>query len=332
MNNFTFFLTAVDSSSAGCSSVVSTTFTSILAVISIVTLVGNMLIVIAFIKTPSLRTSTNYYIVNMAVSDFLGPFFSWPLYTSDGMLAPNVFISGSLASAVCKVGMYLRAVSLAVSVLSLVLIALDRFVATVYPFKAMMIMNVRIRALFLALSWIIPIFWGMPYVLFAKIIKIDDQTFCRFMMSDGSMTIFNSFGIVLLYVFPLVTIIALYFVRALKKTPNVLKGHEDAKRRKQNHRIVKILISIVFAFFICWTPLCVYLILKKLHPSLFLKDNCLFLAGFCYYVFPSLSTAVNPVILFVFGTNYNQALRTLCPALFCTCKCASRVKQLSCLV
>ena len=293
-----------------------------------------MLIVIAFIKTPSLRTSTNYYIVNMAVSDFLGPFFSWPLYSSDGMLAHNVFISGSLASAFCKLGMYLRAVSLAVSVLSLVLIALDRFVATVYPFKAMMIMNVRIRALFLALSWIIPILLAMPYVLFAKIIKIVDQTFCRFMMSDGSMTIFNSFGIVLLYVFPLVTIIALYvmIIRALKKTPNVLKGHEDAKRRKQNHRIVKILISIVFAFFICWTPLCVYLILKKLHPSLFLKDNCLFLAGFSFYVFPSLSTAVNPVIFFVFSTNYNQALRTLCPALFCTCKCASRVKQLSCLV
>lgn len=143
----------------------------------------------------------------MAVSDFLGPFFSWPLYSSDGMLAHNVFISGSLASAFCKLGMYLRAVSLAVSVLSLVLIALDRFVATVYPFKAMMIMNVRIRALFLALSWIIPIFLAMPYVLFAKIIKIVDQTFCRFMMSDGSMTIFNSFGIVLLYVFPLVTII-----------------------------------------------------------------------------------------------------------------------------
>ena len=189
-------------------------------------------------------------------------------------------------------------------------------------------MNARIRALSLALSWII------PYVLFAKIIKIDDQTFCRFMMSDGSMTIFNSFGIVLLYVFPLVTIIALYvmIIRALKKTPNVLKGHEDAKRRKQNHRIVKILISLVFAFFICWTPLCVYFILKKLHPSLFFKDNCLFLAGFSFYVFPSLSTAVNPVILFVFSTNYNQALRTLCPALFCTCKCTSRVKQLSCLV
>ena len=333
MNNSTLLLAAVNSSSAGCSSLVSTTFTSILGVISIVTLVGNMLIVIAFIKTPSLRTSANYYIVNMAVSDFLGPFFSWPLYTSDGMLAPNVFISGSLASAVCKLGMYLRAVSLAVSILSLVLIALDRFVATVFPLKAMMIMNVRIRALFLALSWLIPIFLAMPYVLFAKIIKIDDQTFCKFMMSDGSVTIFNSIGIVLLYVFPLITIIALYvmIIRALKKTPNLLKGHENAKRRKQNHRIVKILISIVFVFFICWTPLCVYVILKNLHPSLFLKDNCLFLAGFSYYVFPSLSTAVNPVILFVFSTNYNQALRTVCLALFRTCKCAPRVTQLSCL-
>ena len=72
-------------------------------------------------------------------------------------------------------------------------------------------------------------------------------------------------------------------IRALKKTPNVLKGHEDAKRRKQNHRIVKILISIVFAFFICWTPLCVYLILKKTTP-IFVLEGQLFISRWFFFL------------------------------------------------
>jgi len=109
MDNFT--LDQLKISSAGCSWTVSTLFTSILAVITAVTLVGNMLIAVVFSKSPSLGTNTNYYIMNMAVSDCLGPFSSWPLYVSEGMFTRNVFISGSWALAVCKLGMYFRAVA-----------------------------------------------------------------------------------------------------------------------------------------------------------------------------------------------------------------------------
>ena len=149
-------------------------------------------------------------------------------------------------------------------------------------------------------------------------------------MSDEALTIFNSVGIVLLYAFPLIAIIAFYSVifRSLRKTPNLLKGKEDAKRRQQNLRIVKILISIVFAFFICWTPLTVYFLLKKLYPSLFTEDKCFYILGFTFYVFPSLSIAVNPIILFVLSTNYNRALKVLCSFHFSVWKRESEEKQL----
>ena len=320
----------INSPLQGCSAMASIMFTSTLSLISMAALVGNILVVATVVKTPSLRTSTNYYIVNMAFSDLLGPLFNWLLYFSEGMLTPTVFISGTLASSVCKLGMYLRAVSQIVSILSLVLIALDRFVAIVFPLKAMTIMNVKIRVIFLLLSWLIPFFFVLPYALFAKIIREGNQTFCRFMMNDEALTIFNGVGIVLSYAFPLIAIIALYsvIIRSLKKTPNLLKGKEDAKRRQQNLRIVKILISIVFAFFICWTPLTVYSLLKKLYPSLFTEDKCFYILGFTFYVFPSLSTAVNPIILFVLSTNYNRALKVLCSFHFSVCKRESEEKQL----
>ena len=324
MNNST--LVPYNVSSADCSSLVSTMFASILAVISSAAFIGNILVVTSFIKTPSLRTSTNFYIVNMAVSDFLGPLFNWPLYASEGMLTPNIFINERWAAPVCKLGMYFRVVSQAVSVLCLLLIALDRFVAIIYPLKVVMI-TVKIRVILLSLSWLIPIVWFLPYVLFANIIKVEDRRFCRFMTSDRSLTIFYGVSFVCFYLFPLITIIVLYSVitRASKKRPRpvkILNAPENVKRRQQNQRIVKIMISIVFAFFVCWTPLCVYLYLKKIYPSLqSAKDRCLLLLGFTFYVFPSLSTAINPVILFVFSTNYNQALKSFCSQVFSVCKC-----------
>ena len=305
-------------------------FTWILTVISSAAFIGNILVVATFIKTPSLRTSTNYYIVNMAVSDLLGPtLFNWPLYASEGMLTPKIYINEDWASPVCKLGMYLRAVSQAVSVLCLLLIALDRYVATVYPLKVVTI-TWKIRVIFLSLSWLIPIGWGLPYVFFANIIKEKDQTFCNFLMSDRRLTVYYGVGFVTMYIFILITIIVLYSVimKTLKKRPrpaNLQKGQENVKRCQQNKGIVKIMISIVFAFFVCWTPLAVYLFLKKFYPSLFVKDRCLLLVGFSFYVFPSLSTAINPVILFVFIQNYNKALRSLCSQVFSVCKCRFKV-------
>ena len=116
-------------------------------------------------------------------------------------------------------------------------------------------------------------------------------------------------------------------IRVLRQTAKQLKDQENTKRRQQNQRILKIMMSIVLSFFICWTPICIYLFLKNISPALFPNDRFLLLVGFSFYVFPSLSTAVNPVILFVFSTNYNQALKSLCN---CICNCffkASQVKH-----
>lgn len=316
----------LNSSSAACSEMVSAMFTVSLSVISAVTFIGNILVATTFIKTQSLRTSTNYFIVNMAVSDLLGPFFNWPLYASEGMLTTTVLINEPSATVACKMGMYFRTVSQVVSVLSLVLIAVDRFIAVVFPLKLTML-NVKVRVFFLSLTWLIPILGGLPYLLFARIIKVGPQTFCRFMMDEGALTIFNGAGFVLFYFIPLIMIIILYSVikKALKRPRpgNLVKG-QSVKRRKQNQKIVKIWVAIVSAFFVCWTPLCIYLLLKKMDPALFVKDTCLLLVGFLFYVCPSLSAAINPVILFVFSTNYNQALKSLCSPVLSICKRGSK--------
>ena len=86
----------LNSTSPECSAMASIMFTSILSVISSTALIGNILVAATVMKTPSLLTSANYYIVNMAFSDLLGLLFNWLLYVSEGMLTPTGFISRTL--------------------------------------------------------------------------------------------------------------------------------------------------------------------------------------------------------------------------------------------
>ena len=112
-----------------CSQMASTLFTVLLSIISLGALIGNSLVIVTFYKTRSLRTSTNYYLVNMAVSDLICACFNWPLYATEGMLTGSEFITEPFASVVCKLGLYFRGISQIVSVLSLVLISVDRYAA-----------------------------------------------------------------------------------------------------------------------------------------------------------------------------------------------------------
>ena len=298
-----------------CSDAVSKLFTVLLSTVSLAAFIGNFLLVATFVKTPSLRTSTNYYIVNMAVSDLLCACFNWPLYATEGMLTSRVFITGPVATVVCKLGMYFRGISQVVSLLSLVVIAVDRYVAVVFPLKITILDQGTLHVILLLFTWIIPLAYGLPYFLYASVVKVKNQSFCRVVWSQSAHGIFNAVGFVLFYCSPLIAMIILYtrIVKALKNRPSndgKIQVQRNKRRQKQQQKTTKILISIVAAFFICWTPLCIYVSLKMFHPKLFTKDRCILLVGLFFYVLPSFSTAINPAILFLFSSNYRQALKS----------------------
>ena len=298
-----------------------------ISVLSILAIVGNVLVSVAVLKKPTLRTSTNYFIVNMAVSDLLSALTTWPLYATEGLLSGKSFIEGSVATFVCKLGMYSRGVSQAVSVLSLVLIVVERFVAIVYPFHTTML-TTRVRTVLLLVTWIFSLLAFFPYVWFAKIVQDGPQTFCRFSWTRLEVSIYYSVGFLIFYCVPLILIIVLYrrimkSLTRVRPVDDTYQGNILARNRQQNRFVMKVFISIVTAFFLCWTPLCVYLVLKMAFPSFFTKDipKLRLFVGLFFYVFPSLSTAVNPVILFVSSSRFSNALRESFGCLRCKLSC-----------
>ena len=319
MNNSTQINSSDDTR---CSEAVSVLFTTAMAVITFGGLIGNLLVFVTVKRNRNLRTSTNYYYVNMAVSDFIASLTAWPLYLTDEIItSKGSLIDSPLATPGCKVAVYVRLVSSIVSILSLVLIAVERFIATVYPLKARLLSS-KIRIILMFAVWFIAFGYLVPMFYFHKVEDVGEETFCRFTWDDTlALAIYHIVALIMLTIAPLITIVILYsrIMCALRQRPNTEcsagSSIAEQKRRKQSQNIMRIFKSIVIAYCICLVPFMVYLILKMTFSELFTKDKCKWILGFSYFVLPSLSTAINPVILFSFSSNFRLTLQAFCSSL-----------------
>ena len=294
-----------------------------LLVVALVSVTGNVLLIITFLKTLNLRISTNYYITSMAISDLLSVATNMALFTKSS----HSIFQHSLSSFDCKFKIYSSYVSYSVSIISLVLITVDRFVATVFPMKVAIITR-KIRAVFILLTWVLSM--GIIYPLFhfsRTATKALRPYLCQTDMNINRVprTIYFMVGFVLLYCVPLVIISILSYriIKSSRRANPVIEGnrHVRSRRRERNERLLKTVLSINVSFFICWTAYfsvsCLLLFLKSVKGDSF---EMFFMV--VYYFIPFVSTTVNPVVLFTFSTNYRQALKNCLPHVTCV-SCAN---------
>ena len=262
----------------------------------------------------------------MAVSDFLASLTTWPLYVIEEMVArTESLVQNYLPTIGCKVGSYFRMLSLTVSVLSLLLIAIDRFVATVFPLKATLI-RTRVKAALVFATWLISITQCILVLHSSRLAEIGPQIFfCT--VKWYSLTLSSFFiGSVVVYNFtPLIVIVVTYscIVHTLKRRQQPQMNETSSshrKRKKETLNVMKIFKSIVVVYFVC---ICLFgsydIFLITLH-ELHTIDKCRIIRGFLHFVLPSLSTAINPVILFSFSTSFRNALESLCHSSFRKCR------------
>lgn len=134
------------------------------------------------------------------------------------------------------------------------------------------------------------------------------------------MSIYSLVDFTLSYCVPLGLTSALYskIINSLR-TP----GPGDSLRRhNQNRKVIKIVMSMVAACFVCWTPYWVHKFIQIANADFLLEDNCSTLTTLTD-LFPLLSTVTNPLTLFSFSTNYRSALRAMFPSCSLSqCKCS----------
>ncbi|CAH3185422.1 unnamed protein product, partial [Porites lobata] len=195
--------------------------------IFIVSLVANSLIVMIVYKTPNLRKPINFFIANMASSDLLYPIFWIPWYLSH--LHTNSFpIGGKVGQALCKLVPFFSDVSFVVSIQNLILIAVDRFGAVVFPLRSPLIGS-KLCPFFILATWIVAVAVNSPYLFTFELVEYLEGTGCviEWEKAFGESSSFESFLLAYISLFiyiPVLLLVILYSIIVIKLKTQVHPG------------------------------------------------------------------------------------------------------------
>ena len=284
--------------------------------ILLVSLAGNTVIGIIVYRTKTMRKPINFLIANMAVSDLLSSIFVTPpeiqmLYIDSWL------ISGPLGQALCKLTYILIDVSTAVSIQSLVLIAVDRFGAVVYPLRSPLISS-KLCPFFILATWIIAMAVYSPYLFAVRLVDYQGGPLCRLRWNEafGVYSSLENYFASVLVVFcfiPLVIIAILYIIIYLKLKSQKIPGEHSVnaghQRQQRERNVLKMAIAIVVGFAVCFLPLSIVWFLSSFASSI---QSCGFHYAFSVaVVMARANCATNPCICFLFSRSYREGLKNL---------------------
>ncbi|XP_071944884.1 5-hydroxytryptamine receptor 1B-like [Antedon mediterranea] len=253
--------------------------------LSVVTVFGNSLVILAFITEKSLRLNpANLFILNLSVADFLIGAFSFPLNTLWLMFGYWPFGEG-----VCKMLLIIDYTACGISVCGIILISLDRYWMLKLKLKYLQFQTTKRVTIMILVSWaaVLP-FYAIPILFWEKFRGeqiIDYSVICDIELKSLAYTLVAIFVNLL----PSTIIIYLnsYVFKEIRHRTRINQnqsihqvannfipittGHASLRSDRQNvdttvssmrsHRKAAItLAALVSAFVICWTPYSIVLI------------------------------------------------------------------------
>uniref|UniRef100_A0A2K5CC08 Gastrin/cholecystokinin type B receptor n=1 Tax=Aotus nancymaae TaxID=37293 RepID=A0A2K5CC08_AOTNA len=131
------------------------------AVIFLMSVGGNVLIIVVLGLSRRLRTVTNAFLLSLAVSDLLLAVACMPF-----TLLPNLMGTFVFGTVICKAVSYLMGVSVSVSTLSLMAIALERYSAICRPLQARVWQTRSHAARVIIATWLLSGLLMVPYPVY----------------------------------------------------------------------------------------------------------------------------------------------------------------------
>ena len=122
---------------------------AMLALLTLIVIVGNSLVVIAVFKSRKLRTTTNNFVVSLACADLLVGVMVLPLSGANEVL--HYWPFGRMT---CSVWLAVDVWTCTSSILHLCAISLDRYLAIGYPFKYPSLMSPRRSRILVGAVWV----------------------------------------------------------------------------------------------------------------------------------------------------------------------------------
>ena len=313
----------IGSQSNGTTSSVSQPFAYIISgafiVITIVTIVGNLLVCYAIVTNRMLRRiPTNTFIFSLALSDLLTAVIAMT-FDVDILLKREVWTHGEH---MCRAWTTIYLIGVPTSIWTLLAVSIDRYKTLSDPlgqFKETRFMTRKRALLAVTCIWLycvifslVPVFGWREWRMWVH------QEQCYFVLTSE----FSALSSFLNFIVPLLGTCAVYIkIYLIARNRQELQecsmragtGINSERRRKHykdNLRAAKTISLIIGAFFFCWVPYCVMSIVLNLQPE-FLSHSppeLTYILLMCGY----LNCALNPFLYSLLNRRFKTTYTRMC--------------------
>ncbi|XP_054635222.1 neuropeptide Y receptor type 2 [Dunckerocampus dactyliophorus] len=272
---------------------------------------GNSLVIYVVYRFRTLRTVTNFFIVNLAVADLLVNMLCLPF-----TLAYTLYGEWIFGRALCFILPCAQGAAVHVSTITLNVIALDRHRSIVHHTESKMSRNVC--AVVIALTWAVSVLLASPLAIFREYRTLDlspgeSLQVCAEKWPEGSVngSIYSVSMLLLQYGLPLAVNCVAYMHIWTKMKSRMVARHGPNGRQQRRKKTTKMLVTMVVVFAISWLPLHAFQLAVDIDSSVvYMKDFKLLFSAF--HVVAMCSTFVNPILYGWMNSNYRSAFLSVC--------------------
>ena len=251
--------------------------TIVMPLIFTIGVLGNAAIIIAFFKCKYMRTVTNHYLVSLALADMTFLLFAAPQFWIQYSTSPLVADSTSVSLAFSKLGNYLTDVCILASGLTVIIVTIERYLGTCWPFKFRRFSSKR-RTIIICISlWVACAVYKTPILYFGTKVKyslrwlvdpvglpieqrpqsVQYWKYCSAESGKACSRYTKSLSfdqLILLSVIPLTCILYTLIVLELRRSARAKIIAEDKNAIRTKKQVVRMLIVTIALYAICITP------------------------------------------------------------------------------
>lgn len=286
--------------------------TSLFGAILVASLIGNSLVIFTILRRKSMRTSCNYFIMNIALSDIGVGAIAAPLRILE------IFASWPFGDFMCHFLWPIQDVFVCVSVLTHTTIGLERYRAIVIPFRPKI--SLRKTKIIIVILWLgCYCASGIPQSFLLELTEIMGWKYC--FIHWPSLLFRRCYIIYLVIVFILVPLVVqtwcyIKIVTAVnsrkrefgQSTRIVSRNKDDGKQQEaRKKRLIRMLITSLVVFQLCYIPRGVLMITLEFQPVDVINSQGFAYADLISLVLYYCKHIVNPVILFAMSADFRKA-------------------------
>uniref|UniRef100_A0A6J0SPK0 Neuropeptide Y receptor type 2 n=1 Tax=Pogona vitticeps TaxID=103695 RepID=A0A6J0SPK0_9SAUR len=266
--------------------------------------IGNSLVIYMIVRYKTMRTVTNFFIANLALADLMVDTLCLPF-----TLAYTLLDEWKFGAVLCHLVSYAQALSVHVSTLTLMVIALDRYRCIVFHLDSRI--SKKISITIITTTWLVAAVLASPLAIFREYRYEEIPTInlriavCseKWPSENRDATIYSLSMLLLQYILPL-SIICYAYIRIWFK----LKSHISPTSRSDSHcrrkKTTKMLVMVVVVFAVSWLPFHIFQLAVDLDLVLIFHDYKLLYTVF--HVVAMCSTFANPLLYGWMNKNYRN--------------------------